>query len=144
MICIADPAPEPRLGIFWFLRDDSGVLHVLSHGCALCDAEEYGDCLTYPNSHIAVWAAWRKGRLAQHPPSVRIILAHTEYEEWPRGRIVFDRSRDRFVVYADRQLLPYAADIQKTFHLPPDRTDVDTDLHYRNARRITPASRRHP
>jgi hypothetical protein len=28
-----------------------------------------------------------------------------EYEDWPRGRIVFDRSRDLFILYADRKLL---------------------------------------
>jgi hypothetical protein len=27
------------------------------------------------------------------------------YEDWPRGRIVFDRARDLFILYVDRKLL---------------------------------------
>jgi len=27
------------------------------------------------------------------------------YEDWPRGRIVFDRSRELFILYADRKLM---------------------------------------
>jgi hypothetical protein len=29
----------------------------------------------------------------------------SEYEDWPRGRIVFDRSRQLYILYADRKLL---------------------------------------
>jgi hypothetical protein len=28
-----------------------------------------------------------------------------QYEDWPRGRIVFDRARDLFILYADRKLM---------------------------------------
>jgi hypothetical protein len=36
---------------------------------------------------------------------IRAIVQSYEYEVWPRGRIVFDRARDPFVLYADRKLL---------------------------------------
>ena len=55
-----------------------------------------------------------------------------EYEDWPRGRIVFDRSRDLYILYADRKLLTPAtlARITTQFHLPPQRPEVQSDLHY--------------
>jgi hypothetical protein len=43
-----------------------------------------------------------------------------EYEDWPRGRVVLDRARDVFILYADRKLLTSAtiARIATQFHLP--------------------------
>ena len=34
-----------------------------------------------------------------------------EPEDWPRGRIVFDRARDLFILYAYRKLLTLASQI---------------------------------
>jgi hypothetical protein len=53
--------------------------------------------------------------------ALRAIVRSYEYEDWPRERIVFDRSRDLFVLYADRKLLTPAtiARIETQFHLPP-------------------------
>jgi len=57
-----------------------------------------------------------------------------EYEDWPRGRIVFDRSRDLFILYADRKLLTSAmiARIATRFHLPAERTEIQSDWHYQS------------
>ena len=57
-----------------------------------------------------------------------------EYEDWPRGRIVFDRSRDLFILYADRKLLTpvTSARIKAQFHLPAERTKVQSDGHYQS------------
>jgi hypothetical protein len=56
------------------------------------------------------------------------------YEDWPRGRIVFDRSRDLFVLYADRKHLTPAmiGRIQTQFHLPAERTKIQSDFHYQS------------
>jgi hypothetical protein len=53
-------------------------------------------------------------------PALRALVRSHEYEDWPRGRIVFDRSRDLFILYADRKLLAPAmsARIATQFHLP--------------------------
>jgi hypothetical protein len=57
-----------------------------------------------------------------------------EYEDWPRGRIVFDRARDLYILYADRKLLTPAmiARIATQFHLPEDRTKIQGDWHYQS------------
>jgi hypothetical protein len=38
-------------------------------------------------------------------PTLRALVRSYEYEDWPRGPIVFDQSRDLFIIYADRKLL---------------------------------------
>jgi hypothetical protein len=129
----------PLLGIFWcVLAEPAGgaTARLLARECTLEDAEEYGDCLTSPAGHLDTWEAWARGGLARHPPDVAAVIRTTEYEEWPRGRIVLDRSIGRFVLYADRQLLPRAAAVRARFRLPEDRTVLRTDGHYRSARRI--------
>jgi hypothetical protein len=52
-------------------------------------------------------------------PSLHALIRADEYEDWPRGRIMFDQSKDRFVLYADRKLmLPGTiARIQKRFSI---------------------------
>jgi hypothetical protein len=128
----------PLLGIFWAVTASDAQTHLLIRSCTLADAEEYGACLTTPDNHHSTWEAWRRG---QPPPPLSIlapIIGRDEYETWPRGRIVYERSASRFVVYADKQLLLHAyACIIDTFHLPKVGTVARTDLHYRNTRLIS-------
>jgi hypothetical protein len=51
-----------------------------------------------------------------------------------RGRIVFDQSRDLFIIYADRKLLTPAtiARLETQFLLPTERTEIHSDLHYKS------------
>ena len=56
----------------------------------------------YPG-HYETWAQWGRDRTAD--PALRAIARSSEYEDWPRGRIVFDRARDLFILYADRKLI---------------------------------------
>jgi len=55
-------------------------------------------------------------------------------EDWPRWRIVFDRSRDMFIIYAARKLLTPAmiARIETRFHLSAERTETQSDWHYQS------------
>jgi len=57
-----------------------------------------------------------------------------EYEDWPRGRIAFNRARDLFILYADRKLLTPAtiARIETQFHLPEKRIEIQSDWHYQS------------
>ncbi len=132
------PSLAPLLGIFWFVRDQRDRTQLLGHTCPLTAAEEYGDCLTCPAGHCETWAAWRRGRPKPPIPALAPLLAIHEYEAWPRGRIVFHRFTDRFILYVDRQLLAKRrlAQITAHFHLPPARTIVRTDAHYRSTQSI--------
>ena len=62
---------------------------------------------------------------------VRIVS--TEYDEWPRGRIVYETMSQRFVICADRRLqAPDTIDAIKTaFGLGEATVIVKSDLHYR-------------
>jgi hypothetical protein len=87
-----------------------------------------GDCLTYGPGHYETWAYWRRDRTVE--PALRAFVRSYEYEDWPRGRIVFDRARDLFIIYADRKLLTPAmiARIETQFHLPAGRTETQKRL----------------
>jgi hypothetical protein len=122
----------PHLGIFWVAQTSNGKARLLTAGCPLDQAEPYGDCLTYGPGHYETWAHWRRGRTVE--PALRALVRSYEYEDWPRGRIVFDRSRDLFIIYADRKLLTPAtiARIAAQFHLPAERTETQSDWHYQS------------
>jgi hypothetical protein len=124
------PREAPHVGIFWVAQTSNGEARLLTAGCPLDQAEPYGDCLTYGPGHYETWAQWRRDRTVE--PALRALVRAYEYEDWPRGRIVFDRSRDLFLLYADRKLLTTAtiARIATQFHLQEERTKVTTDVHY--------------
>jgi hypothetical protein len=116
----------PHVGIFWVAQTTAGEARLLGAGCPM----GRGDCLTYGVGHYGTWAQWRRNKTMD--PALRTIVRSYEYEDWPRGRIVFDGSCDLFVLYADRKLLTPAmiAPIETQFHLHEDRTEVKSDLHY--------------
>ena len=75
---------------------------------------------------------WRRDRTLD--PALRAVVQSCEYEDWPRGRVVFDQSRGRFILYSDRKLQTPAmiARLQTRFQLPVGRTEVQSDLHYQS------------
>ena len=91
-----------------------------------------GDCPTYGPGHYKTWDHWRRDRTVE--PALRAIVQSYEYEDWPRGRIVFDRARDLSILYADRKLLTPAtiACLKTQFLLPTERIEVQSDLHYQS------------
>jgi hypothetical protein len=93
----------PQLGIFWLVQTPVAEPRLLAAGCPLDQAEPYGDCLTYSAGHYETWAQWRRDKTVD--PALRGIVRSYEYEDWPRGRTVFDRSRDLFILYADCKLM---------------------------------------
>jgi hypothetical protein len=126
------PGETPHVGIFWLAQTMAGEARLLAAGCPLDHAEPYGDCLTYGPGHYETWAQWRRDKTVD--PARRVLARSYEYEDWPRGRIVFDRARDLFVLYTDRKLLTPAmiARIQTQFHLPEKRTEIQSDGHYQS------------
>jgi hypothetical protein len=111
------------VGIFWLI-DDRLVLDT----SLISEAEPYGDCLTHGNSHIDFWT--EQQGLGTVPHDI-------EYEEYPRGRVVYNKKTQRFALFADRCILketPVVNQIMKAMHLPTKQTDVATDGpagHYR-------------
>jgi hypothetical protein len=111
---------EPHVGIFW-LRGSKLIIDATP----LSKAEPYGTALTHPASHIDHWT-----RLQQ----MGAVPAEVEYEEPPRGRVVFDRQEKRFHLMADRCILvrrEVVGQIMTAMNLPPGKTTEGRDEHYR-------------
>jgi hypothetical protein len=122
-------ATAPSVGIFWRV---AGVL--LVDRSTLDEAESYGDCITHAAGHYERWQQWQAlgaTRLASMGYPEHIVL--TEYDEWPRGLIVYETPMQRFVIYADRRLqAPDTIDaIKVAFGLGDAEVIVKSDLHYR-------------
>jgi hypothetical protein len=117
------------VGIFWLVDD---VL--VAAGCALKDAQSYGDCLTYDGGHADHWDRWQEAGglwLREHGLPTGILT--TEYDDHPRGRIV--KEPTGFVVYADRRLQTpdIIEEICEKFGLSGTEAEIRSDAHYRRS-----------
>jgi len=111
---------EPMVGIFWLIGN-----RLILHGTPISAAESYGDCLGHSKSHIDYWTEHQ--RLGDLPRD-------TEYEEHPRGRVVYNTDTGRYSFCADRCILRKKSIVKriiKAMHLPIESTAVLTDSHYR-------------
>ncbi len=128
----------PHLGIFWFVLA-AGVVELVARGCPLDAAERYDDCLTFAGGHYETWTAWQRREIELPSAAAHNVVLSTEYDNWPRGRIIYQVPTSRFVIYADRQLLagPRLARIRTAFGLP-EGTLAAGDAHYSRAMRLPP------
>ena len=111
--------PEPQVGIFWLVK---GTL--ILKGVPLGEAEAGGRYLNAP-AHEGYWDQLRRRRAV--PPEM-------EYDEPPRGRVVYDTIADRFHLYADRCILADKKRIEEIIaqlRLAEQRIKIAPDLHYR-------------
>lgn len=86
------PDPAKRIGIYWV--HDGRVVGV---SCPLDQAEPgIPGLLDSSFTHVDAWSSVKaQNRL---PP-------HLEYDELPRGRVMYQRDRNKWVVYGDGTLL---------------------------------------
>jgi len=120
---------QPAVGIFWLVNDVLAIDRT-----TLEDAEPYGDCLTHAAGHYERWQEWQALSDAQRASAgYPDRIASTEYDQWPRGRIVHETPQRRFVIYADRRLQrPDIIDALKiAFGLNEAEVIVRSDSHYR-------------
>ena len=128
-------AREASVGIFWALPVPGGT-QLVTEASSLADAEPYGDKLTHSKGHYETWSDWQRlGPAGLARRGLPAAIAWREYEDLPRGRVVFDLADTSFTVYADRQLLEPAmqARILAAFRLPDATTEWRTDPHYRTS-----------
>lgn len=120
--------------MFWGLCENR-AWHIVHAAVPLDQAEPYGNALTDPRGHAEVWEAWQTlgpAGLSQHGLPAAIL--ENEYDQVPRGRVVYHRRNDRFTLYADRRLQRPApiARIVVLFGLTERAQVVRSDAHYRN------------
>lgn len=94
-------------GLFYYIDDI-----ILIHCCALDKAEDSGEFLNLPKSHYEIW---EKYYAAEY---------HVDFDYYPRGRVVYRKADQAFLIYYDRclkniiQRLAYQFEGQKAeYHL---------------------------
>lgn len=118
----------PSVGIFWSIDNT-----LLLDRSPLAQAELYGDCLTHPDGHYEQWERWRRLGIRQlRRLGYPTIITTTEYEAWPRGRVVYDKPKAQFIIYADRRLHTQAivSVLVAAFGLANQSWRVMADAHY--------------
>src|SRR5215210_5007827 len=85
--------------------------------------ELYDGFLVCPLDHVEFWTALQR----RHS-----YLRELEYEQVPRGRIMFRPKNNEFRVLLDRVLMKprWKRKLLKLFQLPPNRTAFLPDPHY--------------
>lgn len=110
---------NPELGIVFLVNGE-----LLIASIPVSEGENYGDFKNYPGGHPSYWAELQR---------VGTVCRNSEYEEHPRGRVVFNRKTGRYSLYLDRCISKnqnVVSRIISKMHLPAD-TLMATDPHYR-------------
>ena len=111
---------EPQIGIFWLVDRK-----LLIDSTLLSAAEEYEDFRIHSGNHVSVWEKFQQNGTAPR---------EMEYEEAPRGRVMYNTKTQRFTLLADKCILKDKRIVSKMIsemNLPSKNTDKGTDSHYR-------------
>ena len=112
--------PAPQVGIIFFFANRLWI-----ESTPVEKADKYAECKIHDGNHIEFWE-----RLI----SERLVPGDEEYQNVPRGRVIFNSSSGRFLLLLDRCILRkknVVAAIKRQMGLPSKETDMSTDLHYR-------------
>jgi hypothetical protein len=113
-------AGTPEVGIFWILGK-----RILIDGTPITEAEGYGDFKIHTTDHYSLWEKYQR---------VDVVPPDLEYDEVPRGRVVYDTKTRQYTLLADPCILkskPLVNQIKAKMNLPENSTKVETDEHYR-------------
>jgi hypothetical protein len=127
------------VGLFWVV-EDQGCSAVVAHAVPVAKAVAYGDMLTVEEGHFDLWSELAsRGARRLREAGIPTAPAWSEYEEWPRGRVLYDLLAKSFIVRADRQLHKpvFVQLIIERFRVA-GRVTVLPDDHYRNIRSVLP------
>jgi hypothetical protein len=132
------PAQTGMLGLFWVV-EDHGKAALIAHAVSKEQAVPYGDMLTVDEGHFEFWSGLaRRGPYLLRAAGIPTAPVWSEYEEWPRGRVLYDCPARCFVIRADRQLHrpPFVRLIVDRFRFVTADASVLPDDHYRSIRRV--------
>jgi hypothetical protein len=107
-----------KVGIFWFFEGE-----ILAATWPLQAGEEYDDFINGKTDHVHFWHTLQK----QHSE-----LRVREYQEVPRGRVLFNKSEGMFLIYMDKVLFKSQTKkaIIKEFELTIAESKFLSDIHY--------------
>lgn len=104
------------VGIFWLI--DGQLIYAMT---PLVKAERNGIYINYPEGHYDYWTVLQ---------SQGAVPRDMEYEELPRGRVLYNSETKRYALLADRCILQdetLVAEIMQHMGLPMDDTDPSND-----------------
>jgi hypothetical protein len=116
---VAKQVEESQVGIFWLLDG-----RLIVDGVPVSLAEPYGQFRNYPDGHDERWRTYQR---------LKVVPLDVEYDQPPRGRVVYDAVAHQFLLYADVCILRNEASmdqIRRELRLPRD-TKISPDAHYR-------------
>jgi hypothetical protein len=126
------------LGLFWAV-EDHGRPVLIAHAVSMEQATPYGDMLTVETGHFEFWTGLaRRGPRLLRAAGIPTAPVWSEYEEWPRGRVLYDCAARRITIRADRQLHrpAFVRLIADRFRFVTADASVLPDDHYRSIRRV--------
>jgi hypothetical protein len=132
------PIVAGMVGLFWVV-EECGSSALIAHAISSEHAAAYGDMLTVEAGHLEYWSQHaRPGASALRKVGIPTAPVWSEYEEWPRGRVLYDRKARRFMIRADRQLHhpAFVRLIANRFGIGALNPLVLPDDHYRSLRRV--------
>lgn len=127
------------VGLFWVV-EESGSPSVVALAVPCRQAEVYGDMLTIDTGHLQHWTELAKrGASALRAAGLPAAPVWSEYDEWPRGRVLYDCEARRFVIRADRRLHrpAFLSLVAASFGIEMTSTAVFPDEHYRSVRTVS-------
>jgi hypothetical protein len=110
---------EPRVGIVFLVNGQ-----VLMESTPLSNVEISAGCQDHGGSHDQFW---------QELLAKRVVPLGSEYDQYPRGRIVYYVTTGRFVAMLDRCIIRRKETVTRMIdllHLLADQVDISTDSHY--------------
>lgn len=118
VVTVTQANREPKVGIFWVFRG-----RLLSARGKLDDGVDSGHSIDSPKDHVSYWPVLQR-RYRE--------ICTMEYEEVPRGRVVWVKQPSRFCVYMDKRLHTPRVKrlILQAFELPGPKTRFLVDPHY--------------
>lgn len=114
---------QQSIGIFWLVED-----HLIFDIGPVSAAERCGDMLTFHQTHASNWTVLQR---------IKGVAPSVEYQQYPRGRVVFDLKTHVFKIYADCCILErrdVLKQIREKMNLPKRGTFVSPDDNYRCTR----------
>jgi hypothetical protein len=124
------------VGLFWMVEVDGNPV-IIAMAAPLEQAVAYGDFLTVEQGHLEHWTQLaRSGVSALRAAGLPTAPVWSEYEEWPRGRVIYDLNAQRFIIRADRQLHrpAFMRLIVDRFGIVADDATILPDDHYQSVR----------
>lgn len=125
---------EPSVGIFWGISGEGQGTILLADKTPIGQGEAYGECITHATGHYEFWESLsEEGASSLIQRGMPAAPAWHEYEDFPRGRVVYWPEQKRFVIYADKRLQTrsFIELVVAHFCIPTGTYVVKSDSHYR-------------